>query len=220
MTMAPKIAADARSPRRTPARMWKRNNPFTSDGYSKRHRPQPIIARTSPSQSMPAVPAGTRFGPYEILDSLGAGGMGEVYRARDSRLNRTVAIKVLPPSLAGDAERRLRFEREARTVAMLEHPHVCGIYDFGDLDGSPYLVMPLLDGETLAARLEKGALPLDLALRVAIDTADALQAAHRVGVVHRDLKPANVFLVRRSGSATPDARLLDFGLAKLRPSSG
>jgi eukaryotic-like serine/threonine-protein kinase len=107
-----------------------------------------------------SVSPGTRLGPYEVIARIGAGGMGEVYKARDARLDRTVAIKVLPTEIAGDPDLRSRFEREARAVAALEHPHICGIYDTGSVDGTPYLVMPLLDGQTLAARLEKGALPL------------------------------------------------------------
>jgi serine/threonine protein kinase len=169
---------------------------------------------------MPLLTTGTRLGPYEILASLGQGAMGEVYKAHDTRLQRSVAVKVLPASLADDPDRRARFEREARAVAKLDHPHVCGIYDVGEALGMHYLVMPLLEGETLATRLERGPLPIDVAMRIAIDLADGLHAAHRLGVVHRDLKPANIFLVRRSaGSAPMNAKLLDFGLAKLRASS-
>ena len=138
--------------------------------------------------------------------------MGEVYKARDTRLNRTVAIKVLPSAVAGDPDARARFEREARAVAALDHPHICGIYDVGSVDGTHYLVMPHLEGQTLAARLEKGPLPLDQALKIAAEIADALDKAHRQGIVHRDLKPANIMLTK-AGS-----KLLDFGLAKLRPS--
>jgi serine/threonine protein kinase len=159
--------------------------------------------------------AGTLLGPYEVLGLIGAGGMGEVYKARDSRLDRLVAIKLLPAELGGDADRRARFEREARTVASLAHPHICMLYDIGAHPvtgtGQPmlYLVMEHLVGETLAHRIEKGPLPLDQALGVATEIADALAAAHRQGVIHRDLKPANVMLTK-SG-----AKLLDFGLAKL-----
>ena len=157
---------------------------------------------------------GTRLGPYGIVGALGAGGMGEVYRARDTRLDRTVAVKVLPRELAADPDRRARFEREARAVAALDHPHICGIHDVGEADGTHFLVMPLLEGQTLAARLEKGPLPLDQALTIATQIADALDKAHRQGIVHRDLKPANIMLTKTG------AKLLDFGLAKLRGPTG
>ncbi len=152
---------------------------------------------------------GTRLGPYEIQSAIGAGGMGEVYKARDTRLDRSVAIKVLPPEFSADPDRRARFEREAKTIAGLNHPHICTLHDVGDHDGAMFLVMEHLVGETLAQRLEKGALPLAQALAVATEIADALAAAHRQGVIHRDLKPGNVMLTK-SG-----AKLLDFGLAKL-----
>jgi serine/threonine protein kinase/Tol biopolymer transport system component len=151
---------------------------------------------------------GTRLGPYEIGAPLGTGGMGEVYRARDTRLDRTVAIKVLPPHLADTPEARQRFEREARAVSALNHPHICTLHDVGSQDGTEYLVMEYLEGETLAARLEKGPLPLEQVLRLGIEIADALDKAHRQGIVHRDLKPGNIMLTK-SG-----AKLLDFGLAK------
>ena len=157
---------------------------------------------------------GTRLGPYEILGALGAGGMGEVYKARDTRLDRSVAIKVLPPELAADSSLLARFEREARAVAALDHPHICGIHDVGEANGLHYLVMPCLDGQTLAARLEKGAVPLDQALTIATQIADALDKAHRQGIVHRDLKPANIMLTKTG------AKLLDFGIAKLRAPGG
>jgi eukaryotic-like serine/threonine-protein kinase len=152
--------------------------------------------------------AGTRLGPYEIVSSLGAGGMGEVYRAKDTRLERTVAIKVLPSHLSSSPEIRQRFEREAKTISQLSHPHICALYDVGNQEGIEYLVMEYLEGQTLADRLAKGALPLDQSLRIAIEIAGALDAAHRAGIVHRDLKPGNVMLTK-SG-----AKLLDFGLAK------
>jgi eukaryotic-like serine/threonine-protein kinase len=161
-----------------------------------------------------ALTSGTRLGPYEIVSALGAGGMGEVYKARDTRLDRTVAIKVLPSEVAGDPDLRARFEREARAVAALDHPHICGIYDIGSVDGTHYLVMPHLDGQTLAMRLETGPLPLDQALKIAVEIADALDKAHRQGIVHRDLKPANIMLTK-AGS-----KLLDFGLAKLPAKDG
>lgn len=153
--------------------------------------------------------AGTRLGPYEVIGLIGAGGMGEVYRAHDTRLDRTVAIKVLPADISADPDRRARFEREAKTIAGLTHPHICPLYDVGEHDGAMFLVMEHLDGETLAHRIEKGPLPINQALTIAIDIAGALSAAHRHGVVHRDLKPGNVMLTK-SG-----AKLLDFGLAKL-----
>lgn len=154
--------------------------------------------------------SGARLGPYEILSPIGAGGMGEVYKANDTRLDRIVAIKVLPESLSSQPERRERFEREARAISKLAHPHICVLYDVGRQDGIDYLVMEYLEGETLAKRLSRGALPIDQALKHAIEIADALDKAHRQGIVHRDLKPANVMLTE-SG-----AKLLDFGLAKLR----
>ena len=152
--------------------------------------------------------AGTRLGSYEIVSAIGAGGMGEVYRARDARLGRDVAIKVLPSHVAGNASSRQRFEREARTLATLSHPHICPVFDVGHQDGIDFLVMECLEGETLADRLAKGPLPLDQALRYAIEVADALDKAHRKGIVHRDLKPGNVMLTKGG------AKLLDFGLAK------
>src|SRR5713226_8170353 len=157
-----------------------------------------------------AIPAGTRLGPYEILSAIGAGGMGEVYRARDTRLDRIVAIKVLPAHLADKPELRERFEREARTIASLNHPHICTLYDIGRQDGTDFLVMEYLEGETLARRLMKGPLPLEQVLQFAVEIADALDKAHRKGVTHRDLKPGNIMLTK-SGT-----KLLDFGLAKLR----
>jgi len=153
--------------------------------------------------------SGTRLGPYEIQSAIGAGGMGEVYKARDTRLDRTVAIKVLPPDLTGDPERRARFEREAKTVAGLNHPHICTLHDVGDHEGQMFLVMEHLAGQTLAERLAKGPVPLEQALTIATEIADALSTAHRQGVIHRDLKPANVMLTKGG------AKLLDFGLAKL-----
>ncbi len=157
---------------------------------------------------------GTRLGPYEIGAPLGAGGMGEVYRARDTRLDRTVAIKVLPPHAAADADFRARFEREARVIASLNHPNICAIYDVGHQDGTDYLVMELLEGESLADRLKRGPVPVDQALVFASQIADALDRAHRAGVIHRDLKPGNVMLARGGGSGPVTAKLLDFGLAK------
>jgi eukaryotic-like serine/threonine-protein kinase len=157
-----------------------------------------------------ALTAGTKLGPYEIQSPLGAGGMGEVYRAHDSRLGRDVAIKVLPPQLQADPDLKARFEREARAISSLQHAHICTLFDVGHQDGIDYLVMEYLEGETLAARLLKGPLPLDQVLTVAIQTADALERAHRHGIIHRDLKPGNIMLTK-SG-----AKLMDFGLAKGR----
>jgi eukaryotic-like serine/threonine-protein kinase len=155
-----------------------------------------------------AVSAGTRLGPYEILAPIGAGGMGEVYRARDTRLERTVAVKVLPSHLSSSPEVRQRFEREAKTISQLSHPHICALYDVGREGETEYLVMELLEGETLSDRLARGALPLGQTLRYGVEIADALDKAHRQGIVHRDLKPSNVMLTK-SG-----VKLLDFGLAK------
>src|SRR3972149_181276 len=142
-----------------------------------------------------ALPPGTRLGPHEILSLIGAGGMGEVYKARDTRLERIVAIKVLPAHLADKPELRERFEREARTIASLNHPHICTIPDIGRQDGIDFLVMEYVEGETLAMRLLKGPLPLEQVVRYAIEIADALAKAHRKGVTHRDIKPGNVMLI-------------------------
>ena len=161
-----------------------------------------------------ALSPGVRLGPYEVQSLLGSGGMGEVYRAHDSRLDRTVAIKVLPAHVVDEPDVRLRFEREAKTLAALSHPHICPVFDVGQQDGIHFLVMEHLEGVTLADRLTKGPLPIDQVFHHAIDIADALDKAHRQGIVHRDLKPGNIMLTR-SG-----AKLLDFGLAKLQPASG
>ncbi len=141
---------------------------------------------------------GTRLGPYQIESPIGAGagGMGEVYKATDTRLERTVAIKVLPAHVASDPERKSRFEREAKTISSLNHPHICTLYEFDTQDGTDFLVMEYLEGETLADRLVKGALPLDQALKYAIEIADALDKAHRKGITHRDLKPRNIMLTK------------------------
>ena len=155
-----------------------------------------------------AISNGTKLGPYEILSPLGAGGMGEVYRARDTRLGRDVAVKVLPQHLSANAEVRARFEREAKTVSSLNHPHICTLFDVGRQGETDYLVMELVEGETLATRLQKGALSSSETLRIGGEIADALDRAHRAGVIHRDLKPGNVMLTK-SG-----AKLMDFGLAR------
>ncbi len=151
---------------------------------------------------------GTRLGPYEIVSPLGAGGMGEVYKARDTRLGRDVAIKVLPSHLSENPEFKQRFEREAKAISQLSHPHICALYDVGSHEGTEYLVMELLEGQNLSDRLEKGPLPTEQVLKFGIEIADALDKAHRQGIVHRDLKPGNIMLTR-SG-----VKLLDFGLAK------
>src|SRR5512136_2972168 len=151
---------------------------------------------------------GIRLGPYEILAQLGAGGMGEVYKARDTRLDRDVAIKVLPAHLSANPEVRARFDREAHAISQLNHPHICSLHDIGRQDGIDYLVMEYLEGETLAARLTKGPLPLAEVLRHGIEIANALDCAHRAGIVHRDLKPGNIMLTRGG------AKLMDFGLAR------
>src|SRR5262249_57128921 len=155
-----------------------------------------------------ALTPGSRLGPYEILSPPGAGGMGEVYRAKDTRLERTVAIKVLPQHLSASAEARQRFEREAKTISQLSHPHVCALHDVGREGEVEYLVMEYLEGETLCDRLARGPLPIEQTLRFGGQIADALEKAHRQGIVHRDLKPGNVMLTK-SG-----VKLLDFGLAK------
>jgi len=165
---------------------------------------------------MPLNP-GSKLGPYEILALIGAGGMGEVYRAKDTRLDRSVAVKILPAHFSSKADLRERFEREARAVSSLNHPNICTLHDVGQQDGVDYLVMELIDGESLASKLLKGPLPVDQALRIASEIASALDRAHRSGIVHRDLKPGNIMLTK-SG-----AKLLDFGLVKLRsagPTSG
>src|SRR5437870_1127513 len=156
---------------------------------------------------MPLSPA-TRLGPYEINAQIGVGGMGEVYRARDTRLDRIVAIKVLPEALAADRQFRDRFEREARAISSLNHPHICTLYDVGHQDGGDYLVMEFIEGESLSQRLTKGPLPTEQLMKAGIQISEALDAAHRHGIIHRDLKPGNIMLTK-SG-----AKLLDFGLAK------
>src|SRR2546428_888077 len=156
-------------------------------------------------------PAHNRLGPYEIASPLGAGGMGEVFRARDTRLNRDVAVKVLPKDFAADADRLRRFEQEAKTLAALNHPNVLTIHDAGVHEGAPYLVSELLEGKTLREEMNGGVLPVRKATDYALQIAHGLAAAHSKGVIHRDLKPENIFV-------TKDGRLkiLDFGLAKLR----
>jgi eukaryotic-like serine/threonine-protein kinase len=157
-----------------------------------------------------ALPAGTKLGPYEILAPLGAGGMGEVYRASDTRLGRTVAIKILPTRLAENPDARQRFQREAKAISSLQHPNICTLYDIGSENSVDFLVMEFLEGETLHDRLLRGLLPVEQVTRHGMEIADALDSAHRKGFVHRDLKPSNVFLTRHG-----EAKVLDFGLVKL-----
>jgi len=157
-----------------------------------------------------SLPSGTKLGPYEVISPLGEGGMGEVYRARDTRLGRDVAVKVLPETLLKDADRLRRFEQEARTIAALNHPNILGIHDIGTNNGAPFLVSEFLDGETLREKLEAGPLPLRRAIECAFGIAQGLAGAHEKGIVHRDLKPENVFLTRNGR-----VKILDFGLAKL-----
>src|SRR6202163_4754400 len=163
-----------------------------------------------------ALASGTKLGPYEIQSPLGAGGMGEVYRARDARLDRSVAIKILPTHLSSNPEAKQRFDREARAISSLNHPNICTLHDVGHQDGIDYLVMEFLEGETLADRLRKGPLPLQQTLKYGIEICEGLEKAHRSGVIHRDLKPGNIMLTK-SG-----AKLMDFGLAKasvMRPAA-
>ncbi|MBI3665586.1 MAG: serine/threonine protein kinase, partial [Acidobacteria bacterium] len=163
-----------------------------------------------------ALPAGARLGPYEIVAPIGAGGMGEVYRAKDTRLGRDVAVKVLPAAYSNDPERLRRFEQEARAASALNHPNILIVHDVGAQDGSPYLVTELLEGHTLRERLAGPPIPSSKAIDFALQTANGLAAAHEKGIVHRDLKPGNLFL-------TNDGRvkILDFGLAKLtQPATG
>src|ERR1017187_4610422 len=157
-----------------------------------------------------ALASGTKLGPYEILSALGAGGMGEVYRARDPRLGREVAIKILPSGSAPDSERLRRFEQEARATAALNHPNILAVFDIGSQDNSPYVVSELLEGETLRARLITGPLPVRKAVDYALQVARGLAAAHDHGIFHRDLQPENIFITRDG-----HVKILDFGLAKL-----
>ncbi len=163
---------------------------------------------------MPVLASGARLGPYEIVASIGAGGMGEVYRARDTRLNRVVAVKVLPENTAADSSAVARFKREAEAVAALHHPNICVLHDIGRESSTDFIVMEHLEGESLADRLARGSLNLDEALRIGIEVARGLGAAHRAGIVHRDLKPGNIMLT------APGAKLVDFGLAQLKPHAG
>ena len=159
--------------------------------------------------------SGTRLGPYDVVSLLGSGGMGEVYRARDRKLDRDVAIKILPEALAADPERIARFEREAKTLAALNHPNITAIYGLEDADGTKALILELVEGPTLADRIAHGAIPLDGVLPIAKQIAEALEAAHEQGIIHRDLKPANI-KVREDGAV----KVLDFGLAKAMDPTG
>jgi serine/threonine protein kinase len=142
------------------------------------------------------VAAGEKFGPYEVQGHIGEGGMGEVYRARDTRLSRSVAIKVLPQAIANDPDHMRRFEQEARTVAALNHPNILAVYDVGVQDGTPYLVTELLEGETLRERLDRGPVPVRKAVELGLQIAHGLSAAHERGIIHRDLKPENIFITQ------------------------
>ena len=152
---------------------------------------------------------GTKLGPYEIVAPLGAGGMGEVYRARDTKLGRDVAIKALPPQFAQDPDRLARFEREAKLLASLTHPNIAGIFGLEDIDGHRYLILEFVEGETLAQRLDHGTLTIDESLKICRQVASALESAHEAGIAHRDLKPGNVMM-----TPAGDIKVLDFGLAK------
>ncbi|MCU1296628.1 MAG: serine/threonine protein kinase, partial [Acidobacteriaceae bacterium] len=160
-----------------------------------------------------ALTPGTKLGPYEIQSAIGAGGMGEVYCARDTRLDRTVAVKILPSHLSDNPEAKERFDREARSISSLSHPNICHLYDVGAQDGTSYLVMEYLEGETLADRLHKGSLPPEQFFKIANEICEGLEKAHRSGVIHRDVKPGNIMLTK-SGT-----KLMDFGLAKLAPAT-
>ena len=181
------------------------------------HRRLPLESGGSqPASLHMALSAGARLGPYEIAAKIGEGGMGEVYRATDSSLGRDVALKVLPDAFALDLERLARFEREAKTLASLNHPHIAAIYGFEKSSGMHALVMELVEGEDLSQRIARGAIPFGEALPIATQIAEALEAAHEQGIIHRDLKPANI-KVRTDGTV----KVLDFGLAKaMEPAAG
>ena len=176
-------------------RSWARRASAKQREAGPRHVHLQLLRRATPHHNGDdpmSLTLGIRLGPYKILSAIGAGGMGEVYRARDTRLDRTVAVKVLPTHVSGDPAVRERFEREARTVASLNHPHICTLHDIGHQDGIDFLVLEYLEGETLADRLAKKRLSVDETLAIAIQIADALDKAHRAGIVHRDLKPGNI----------------------------
>jgi serine/threonine protein kinase len=179
-------------------------------GLSRPNDPDSSFTSTEGTPAAKLMKGTTFANRYEIIEKLGEGGMGEVYKARDTRLDRTVAIKVMPLALANNVELRSRFEREARSISILNHPHICTLYEFASYEGNDFIVLEYIEGETLASRLEKGALKLDEALRIALQIAAALDSAHRRGIIHRDLKPGNIMLTKTG------AKLLDFGLAKFR----
>ena len=162
---------------------------------------------------MPLV-SGTKMGPYEIIEPAGTGGMGEVYKAKDTRLERTVAIKILNIQIADNPDLKARFEQEAKAISSLNHPNICTLYDIGSSDGTDYLVMEYIEGDSLMDRLKSGPLSIDETLTIASQIADALDKAHRQGLIHRDLKPSNIMLTKEG------AKLLDFGLAKLHVENG
>src|SRR6202167_3423407 len=157
--------------------------------------------------------SGAKLGPYEIQSPIGVGGMGEVYRAKDTRLDRNVAVKILPDHLSDNPEAKQRFDREARAISSLNHPNICTLHDVGHQDGIDFLVMEFLEGETLADRLRQGPLPTEQVLKYGIEICEGLERAHKSGVVHRDLKPGNVMLTKTG------AKLMDFGLAKASPAA-
>ena len=202
---------------RTCARRWSRCWRHTATPRASFPAVRLALGAANVDQSGPAPPSltrGMRLGVFDVESFVGAGGMGEVYRARDTRLDRHVAIKVLSPDAATDPRGRARFAHEARAIARLSHPRICAMHEMGHQDGVDFLVMEYLEGETLAARLRKGPMPLTQALRTAVEIAEALAAAHAQGIVHRDLKPSNVMLTAGG------AKLLDFGLARLRAPTG
>ncbi len=202
-TLGQRIRGPAAGSPRPNLRLHRADWSRAGDLPQPRHRPAHSSARIGDSGIgyFVTLSGGFRLGPYEILSPLGAGGMGEVYKARDTRLERTVAVKVLPQHLSSSPEVRQRFEREAKTISQLSHPHICALYDVGREGETEYLVMEYLEGETLSERLAKGALPLDQTLRYGTQIADALDKAHRQGIVHRDLKPGNVMLTKSGREA-------------------
>ncbi|MCH7572726.1 MAG: serine/threonine protein kinase, partial [Planctomycetes bacterium] len=178
----------------------------TREGHSQ-FNPDPDSTTGGP----PSMPS--RIGPYEITREIGRGGMGVVYLARDTKLDRDVAIKALPPELADDTDRLARFEREAKVLAQLNHTNIAGIHGIEEQDGHKYLILEYVEGETLAERLDRGALPVDEALEIAIEIAAGVEAAHEAGIIHRDLKPDNIILTERAGQKN-FVKVLDFGIAK------